>query len=190
MDPGLVTSTPDYVPVITAGALSAFAAAVGATATGVTVSLRTRRRMKRWGAVGAALGLPLARRTSPTSPALSGAYRGRSLEAVLLHGGKARVTARIANPRRLLDRLSSDDAALPPAPWLTAYSRAALGMLPVAGRGWNLEVRGNQLTLTAPCPAPTGDGAGDSRLLRPLLDLTCDLAEGVDAATGAFTAAR
>ena len=183
MDPTFAGSAAHYAPLVEAGTLTAAAAVACATVTGTIYSLRARRRQRRWQTIGASLGLlpPRKRQSrSLTSPSLvAGTYRGRFIEAILLPGSTETVgvTARIANPRHLLDRVSSADS-LPR--WVSPQSRVTLLALPPKPT-WSLEVRGNGLTLSAPC-AVLLSGTGEIRPFRELLDLACDLAEGVDGA--------
>ena len=115
-------------------------------------------------------------------PALSGIYRGRALEAALLPSGLARISIRAANPRRLLDEIRADDAsAIVGAAWLNAPLRQDVSALRDRWRRiGNISIRGNFVTVNAPCAST------DPAHLRALLELAHRLAENVDSATGGF----
>lgn len=114
----------------------------------------------------------------PTRHGLSGTYRGRAVTAAEQHG-VVRIDVRATNPARLLDEISSR-SPLPDAPWLCVSARERLpSLLSEAarerGQSWLVHVQDRTVTLVC------GGVPPDSERLRSLLDLACDLAEGVDA---------
>lgn len=138
--------------------------------------VQTRRRDRTWRQVGHDLHLG-GRGTVLTRPRMAGSYRGRALEAGHV-GQYLKVTVRVANHARILDEVRSV-APLPDAPWLNAAARAELTSL-AQGRGshrrwWKVNVQGQAVTLTCLGTETNAES------LRNMLDLACDLAEGVDA---------
>jgi hypothetical protein len=119
-----------------------------------------------------------ARRSSliPTRRGLSGTYRGRAITAAEQQG-VVRVDVRAANPARLLDEISSR-APLPDTPWLGASARERLSSLTATVRerrqSWLVHVQDRTVTLIC------GGVPPNSERLHALLDLSCDLAEGID----------
>ena len=113
-------------------------------------------------------------------PHLEGTYRGRAVEAEHQGSYTLRIAARTVNPARLLDELRAaggGGASLPPAPWLNRNARAKLASLMAPGphrHWWKIRVQDQTVTLT--CLGTETDAAR----LRFLLDLACDLAEGID----------
>lgn len=102
-----------------------------------------------------------------------GVYRGRAL-TLGFQGRALTLAARTRNPARLLDQLDSN-APLPKTPWLTtlaALELTAFVQPPGEPERWQLQVQGEQLQLTCRTARPTQ--------LRFLLDLVCDVAEGID----------
>ena len=139
-----------------------------------------RRRDRTWRRVGGDLGLG-GRGSAWSRPRLAGTYRGRALEAAH-HAGYFRVAVRVANRARLFDEIRSS-APLPGALWLNAAAREKLFALRhgpggARRRWWKVRVQGHAVTLLC---LGTETSA---RHLRDLLDLACDLAEGVDSVSG------
>lgn len=102
-----------------------------------------------------------------------GVYRGRAL-TIELHGQAVRVSARTLNPALLLDELHST-VPLPQTPWLSPLSEmqlTAFVQAPGEPERWSVHIHHHQVELACASVQP--------RQLRFLLDLTCDLAEGVD----------
>jgi hypothetical protein len=104
-------------------------------------------------------------------PLLSGTYRGRSVAMAFAGDRRLSVTARLVNYRHLFAEFGAGDR-LSGATWLNPACRHKLALL---GNGWSVAVRDRCLLFSAPCVD------GDPEWQRHLLDLTCDLADAVDA---------
>lgn len=108
------------------------------------------------------------------SRAWEGVYRGRALE-LDFQGRSLRLSVRTRNRARLVDELRSS-APVPQVPWLTPLALVelvAFAQAPGEPERWQLKIQGEQLDLTCRTANPSQ--------LRFLLDLVCDVAEGVDA---------
>ena len=140
----------------------------------VITLVQGHQRDRAWQQLGGELGLG-GHATALSRPRLNGVYRGRATEA-WHHGGYLEIVARAANDAHLLDEIRSS-APLPDAPWLSAAARSGLTALKSERgrrRWWKVRVQDQRVTLTF-----LGTET-DAALLRDLLDLACDLAEGVD----------
>lgn len=142
-----------------------------------------------WSVYGAVLGLSLAggllysclpySRWETNLKALglgrlgTGIYRGRAVE-VLRHGTQVTISIRTRNPARLYDALSSE-SPVPQLPWISELAAMQLTTLAFASRVWDRwHIELSEKTLQVSC-----DTLRPERL-RFLIDLACDLADGVD----------
>ncbi len=131
--------------------------AMGLTATTWLVQGRWQRSLRR-------LGLGLQG---------SGVYRGRAIQ-ITRNGHAVIIAIRTRNTARLYDELSSE-RPLPGLPWISELAAVQLSTLTFARRvweRWHIQLSGQTLQISCATIHP--------ERLRFLLDLACDLADGVD----------
>jgi hypothetical protein len=103
----------------------------------------------------------------------AGVYRGRAIQ-VTRQGHSVTIAIRTRNTARLYDELSSE-GPVPGLPWISELAAMQLTTLAFARRVWNRwHIQLRDQTLQISCATASPDR------LRFLLDLACDLAEGVD----------
>ena len=103
----------------------------------------------------------------------SGIYRGRAIQ-VTRHGSSVVIAIRTRNSARLYDELSSE-GPLPGLPWISELASMQLTTLAFARSvwdRWHIQLQGQTLKISCATIHP--------ERLRFLLDLACDLADGVD----------
>ncbi|WP_395143635.1 hypothetical protein [Armatimonas sp.] len=103
----------------------------------------------------------------------TGVYRGRAIQ-VTRQGSAVTIAIRIRNPARLYDELSSE-GVVPGLPWISEIAAMQLNTLAFARRvwdRWHIQLKGETLQISCATVRP--------ERLRFLLDLACDLADGVD----------
>ena len=144
-----------------------------------TVWLRRRRTAYLWRRAANLAGLSLE--VTETGLALGGVYRSRSVR-VASRDGQVEILVRAVNRARLIDQIRAD-GPLPEAPWLTGLARSELSALKThthgLGAAWSVRIADRSLVLSA---APSL--ARRPEQVRFLLDLACDLADGVDSVGG------
>lgn len=103
----------------------------------------------------------------------AGVYRGRAIQ-VARQGTQVTITIRTRNEARLYDELSSD-TPIPQLPWISELAAMQLTTLSFARKVWDRwHIHLSDKTLQISC------GTLRPERLRFLLDLACDLADGVD----------
>jgi hypothetical protein len=103
-----------------------------------------------------------------------GVYRGRAIQ-VSRKGSAVTIAIRTRNSARLYDELSSE-VPVPGLPWISELAAMQLNTLAFARRvwdRWHIQLQGQTLKISCATVRP--------ERLRFLLDLACDLADGVDA---------
>lgn len=103
----------------------------------------------------------------------AGIYRGRAIQ-VTRKGSLVSISIRTRNEARLFDELSSD-TPVPTLPWISELAAMQLSTLAFAQRvwdRWHIQLRDKTLQISCDTVRP--------ERLRFLLDLACDLADGVD----------
>jgi hypothetical protein len=165
MDPGAMLS--HYTPYLS-GEVMIASASVAATAMFAASYARRQAVRRRFQKAGRSNG---TENNSLSGRLLSGVYRGRAVEIDLAADGLLCVTVRIVNEQRVFDEFSAD-SPLPTNAWLGDSARRALAALSAR---WSVAIRGRSLYFSY-----TGHDYDPERMPR-LLDLACDLADGVDA---------
>jgi len=163
-------SLSNYAPWQSGGVMAASASLAGAA---LFVShVRRHAVRRRYTTTGGAATSTTWDHPAAAGPLISGIYRGRYVAMAFAGDRRLSVTARLLNYRRLFAEFGAADP-LSGAAWLNPACRRKLALL---GSGWSIAVRDRCLLLSAPC------ADGDPEWQRHLLDLSCDLADAVDAA--------
>ena len=103
----------------------------------------------------------------------AGVYRGRAIQ-ITRKGQSVTISIRTRNAARLYDELSSE-GPVPSLPWITELAAMQLNTLAFARRVWDRwHIQLKEQTLQISCATLHPER------LRFLLDLACDLADGVD----------
>jgi hypothetical protein len=103
----------------------------------------------------------------------AGVYRGRAIQ-ITRKGHSVTIAIRTRNTARLYDELSSE-GPVPGLPWISEIAAMQLSTLTFARRVWNrwhIQLRDQTLQISCATVRP--------ERLRFLIDLACDLADGVD----------
>lgn len=180
MNPADLQQTGASVSTVALTALPFAVPVFGAIAYGMR---RARRHTGAWRQVAAQhsprSGGATADGLTPTHRGVNGTYRGRAVIASEQQG-VVRIDVRAVNRARLLDEISAR-SPLPDAPWLSPVARQRLETISAwpssrlrSPRSWMVHIQDRTVTLIC------GGVPPDPGPLNHLLDLACDLAEGVD----------